>query len=155
MVKSVADRFFEKVDVRSLDECWLWIASVDKDGYGQFGIKKSGRNTMAKSHRWSWEYLHGPIPDKLTVDHKCHNEDLFCLSGPSCPHRRCVNPWHLEPVTIEVNTSRAADPDRHTRCRAGHEYTEENSYYRKGYKGHIYRECKTCRWLAKQRMKVN
>jgi hypothetical protein len=49
----------------------------------------------------------GPIPPGLYVDHACHTTDPDCAGGPNCPHRRCVNPDHLELVTDDENRRRA------------------------------------------------
>lgn len=74
-----------------LDECWLWIAGLDRNGYGNFrGLDEQF------AHRWSYRYHVGQIPAGLTLDHLCRV-------------RRCVNPWHLEPVPPAVNTQRAAE----------------------------------------------
>jgi hypothetical protein len=48
----------------------------------------------------------GDIPVGMDIDHLCHNADPDCVSDASCPHRRCVNPKHLEAVTHRVNTLR-------------------------------------------------
>ena len=58
--------------------CWLWLAGVDKDGYGK--VKVDRRHIRA--HRWSWELHNGPIPAGLHVCHRCD------VPG-------CVNPSHL------------------------------------------------------------
>ena len=90
-----AERFWGKVDLDGPDGCWLWTASTDKDGYGQFGVGSQidGTATMAKSHRWAHEHLVGPIPEGLQIDHLCRV-------------RSCVNPGHLEPVTNRENLRR-------------------------------------------------
>ena len=59
--------------------CWLWNASVNQKGYGQFGWS-TGKSRLA--HRAAWEIHFGPVPDGLCVLHKC--------DVPSC-----VNPNHL------------------------------------------------------------
>jgi hypothetical protein len=71
--------------------CWLWLGSDSGNGYGKVSI--DGKDMMV--HRVVYELLVGPIPDGLVLDHI-----------PRCRCRRCCNPDHLEPVTIQVNTHR-------------------------------------------------
>lgn len=78
------DRFWAKVD--QSDECWLWTACTDRDGYGAFVL--DGRRQFA--HRLAYAALVGPIPDGLQVDHRCHQ-------------RGCVRPEHLHLVTSQKN----------------------------------------------------
>lgn len=131
-------RFWAYVDKRSASECWLWTASVADTGYGAFSIGK--RYILA--HRFAYESLIGPIPEGLTLDHRCRV-------------RACVNPAHLEPVSRGTNTLRgetvtAANREK-THCPSGHEYSEENTYHWGNR-----RVCKTCHKAktAKQRKKL-
>ena len=81
MHRTLAERFWEKVGIRSPDECWEWAGYCDNNGYGRIGEGgKRGRILIAS--RLSWELHNGPIPDGLWVLHRCDN--------PSC-----VNPGHL------------------------------------------------------------
>ena len=73
---STEERFMEKVNKTST--CWLWKASLNRLGYGQFSIN----NKMKKAHRYSYELFVGEIPEGMKVLHKC---DI----------RNCVNPKHL------------------------------------------------------------
>lgn len=82
--RSPEERFWEKVD--KSQPCWLWTAGCFPDGYGSF--RYEGRMTGA--HRVSYELTHGPIPDGMEIDHKCHN-------------RLCVRPDHLRMVTKKQN----------------------------------------------------
>lgn len=69
-------RLKDKIEVT--EGCWLWKASKFSNGYGQ--CKHEGRNW--KAHRLVYTLLVGPIPDNLSVLHRC---DV----------RGCVNPSHL------------------------------------------------------------
>lgn len=120
------DRFWEKVD--KSDECWIWTASLDRHGYGQF--KLSGK--MLRAHRVAYELMVGVIPDGLVIDHLCRN-------------RACVRPDHLEPVAPIENVRRGERANL-THCRNGHPYDEVNTYVGKQYRtGTIQRDCRICR----------
>lgn len=77
-VRPLADRFWSKVE--KTESCWLWTASLDKDGYGQIGGELNGKRTMRKAHQVALELTDVPRPDGATSAlHKCNN-------------RRCVRP---------------------------------------------------------------
>ncbi|MEV7154850.1 HNH endonuclease signature motif containing protein [Streptomyces misionensis] len=118
--------------------CWIWTGRVDRAGYGRL----SSHVTSAQAHRQVYEALIGPIPDGLELDHTCHTADKSCVGGDSCPHRRCVNPRHLEPVTRAENARRSA-PAQKTECVNGHPYTPENTYL-KPEKSRGRRGCRAC-----------
>jgi hypothetical protein len=124
--KTTEQRFWEKVDKRSADECWPWIAGRNSQGYGAFywNHKRGG------AHRFSYEMHNGPVSGGMELDHLCRN-------------RLCVNPAHLESVPKAVNILRGdgapARCARKTHCPKGHEYDEANTiHYRGG------RYCRAC-----------
>lgn len=125
--------------------CWHWTRHVMDNGYGRIVV--NDRSLLA--HRWSYELHVGPIPKGMTLDHTCHTADSGCAGGPTCRHRRCVNPAHLEPVTGRENTLRGTGPTAHnaakTHCDRGHAFTEENTYTDPSGR----RECRTCRRAAR------
>lgn len=104
--------------------CWLYAGATTM-GYGV--IKDKGR--QRKVHIIVYESVHGNVPDGLELDHLCHNNDLTCLGGTNCIHRRCFRPDHLEAVPHLINTQRGNHANRDaTHCRKGHEYTPDNTY---------------------------
>lgn len=105
-------RFWSKIDKDGPGGCWVWTGSVTPAGYGQFSIgSRTDKSTrMVKPHRVSYTLLIGPIPNHLTLDHLCRNT-------------RCVNPDHLEPVTLAENAARG---QRRDYCRRGHRRTPDN-----------------------------
>lgn len=121
---SPVDRFFEKVQLRG--DCWAWTASTDGSGYGIFSAKRARfRGHIVRAHIWSYEYFISDVPDGLQLDHICH--DTNCTLGHECPHRSCVNPWHLDPVPPLVNSQRGRG-QRRAACPVGHTYDIGNTY---------------------------
>ena len=104
--KSEEARFWEKVDIQEETKCWLWIASVDSDGYGWFSFKsetagkvdkgQSGKTIMA--HRYSALLKYKDLGDSL-VRH-------------SCDIRACVNPDHLILGTTQDNSNDMKERNR-------------------------------------------
>ena len=126
--RPLAERFWERVDQRSPEECWPWTASKNNKGYGQ--ISKGGRTGQhLLAHRVAYELFVGPVPPGLELDH---------VRARGCVRTDCVNPAHLEPVTHRENIRRgyAAKPN----CPAGHAYAPENTYLTP--RGH--RRCRAC-----------
>lgn len=138
--KAPEERFWEKVDKNGplikarpdLGPCWVWDASARDNGYGQFNLY--GR--MLGAHRVAYLFAKGGVPDDLQLDHLCHTHDPTCLGGNECPHRRCVNPDHLEPVTQRVNLLRGqgfvAKNAAKTHCKHGHPFSDANTRIRNG-----------------------
>jgi hypothetical protein len=121
------ERFWRYVE--KTDGCWNWTGRHNARGYGQMR-RQDQSQTMA--HRYAYELLVGPIPQGLTLDHLCRNP-------------RCVNPAHLEPVTLRVNILRgesyAARRARQTHCKYGHPFDQANTHVRPTGK----RDCLACR----------
>lgn len=72
---TVEERLWHRVDQSG--DCWEWFGARNF-GYGYMSV--DGRKT--KTHRLSWEFANGPIPDGLCVLHTCDNPP-------------CCNPDHL------------------------------------------------------------
>lgn len=125
--------------------CILRTVGIDRDGYGL--IRESGGKTR-RAHRVAYELLVGPIADGFHLDHLCHTVDVSCPGGPGCLHRRCINPWHLEPVTSLENSLRGGNA-RKRYCTKGHEFTEANTYMCRGT-----RQCRACNRAAARRYKA-
>lgn len=134
------ERWWAKVEKRGPDECWPWKAARYLSGYGMFGVDDG--HTMA-AHRFGYIIQIGPIPEGADLDHQCHNRDLTCAGGPTCLHRACCNPAHVEPASRWLNLSRGRTVVNRapsiTHCPHGHEYTPANTS-RYGGK----RKCRTC-----------
>ena len=110
-----AERFWSKVLALS-NGCWEWQAHKS-DGYGIFDVRRKRH----LAHRFAYTLLVGPIPEGLTIDHLCRN-------------RACVNPLHLEPLTMRENILRGvgltAQRAARTQCPRGHPYDMFNTRIR-------------------------
>jgi hypothetical protein len=54
-----------------LGQCWVSTYSTASHGYAQIGWWAGDHSQTTTAHRAAWSHVHGPIPDGLTVDHKC------------------------------------------------------------------------------------
>jgi hypothetical protein len=120
--------------------CWLWVGSADKLGYGRLIVGgRGGRSWLA--HRYVYTLHRGSIPDGLVLDHLCRTP---------C----CVNPWHLEPVTIAENLLRGRVGEFNaakTHCPQGHEYNERNTKNYRRRDGQWMRICRRCKVDSQRR----
>jgi hypothetical protein len=131
-------RFFDKIKYFEDDvACWVWKGAANKRGYGNFFIRKG---VFALAHRWSWEFLRGEIPAGLKLDHLCRTP-------------RCVNPWHLDPVTQSVNLHRGdtipARNRQKTHCKYGHSLVDADIRPGTGW-----RECVICKEITREKRKA-
>ena len=130
------ERFWNKVNISSHDQCWLWEASCSAIGYGYFSFN----GKMVGAHRYSFFLAQGYFPS--VVMHICDNP-------------LCCNPSHLLAGTQALNM---VDRDvkgrnghsRKTHCPSGHEYNLQNTYiYSTGG-----RKCRECNRLRQIKLKL-
>lgn len=132
------ERFWSFVDLSG--DCWIWTGQMS-GGYGHFKIRNS---RTERPHRLLYRLLVNDIDENTTLDHVCHTTS-DCVGGDDCPHRACLNPDHLEPVTMRANVLRSANAvtainARKTHCPKGHPYAGSNLRI----SGHS-RQCRTCK----------
>lgn len=122
----LGQRFWSKVESADALDCWNWIGTLEPSGYGSFGVKIDGHWKNRKAHRLAYEDMVAPVRRGKHLDHLCRN-------------RRCVNPYHLEPVTAKVNHSRGVGNKRQRPVVDHHEYHPTKTYLRGDGKGNAYR----------------
>lgn len=125
------DAFWSKIEVTGF--CWLWTGPLNIRGaYGMTSI--DGQDVYA--HRYAYERLLGAIPEGLVLDHLCRVH-------------HCVNPDHLEPVTIGENVRRGYREFK-TECINGHPFSGDNLYVHP--RGN--RVCRACRRVSQRKYKA-
>jgi hypothetical protein len=107
---TIEERFWSRVDKRTIDECWNWKENTDKDGYGRIYLY----GKTYKAHRLAYAYIKGN-PGNLCVLHSCDN--------PSC-----CNPNHLWLGTDKDNNKDRHEKERDARgeIHGRSKLTEEN-----------------------------
>lgn len=125
------ERFEAKYIPCPTSGCWHWVGATNKQGYGLFTAPRKNGARGGGAHRWAYENLVAPIPDGMTIDHLCR---IRC----------CVNPAHMEVVTIRENAHRGLDHNaRKDRCPRGHAYEAGNILFYKTRTG-VGRKCRIC-----------
>jgi hypothetical protein len=127
--------------------CWLWEGATNGTGHGRIGWRRGGVSYFAYVHRLAWEQANGPVPDGISVLHRC---DV----------RACCNPEHLFLGTQQDNVRDMHAKGRYkfggppamnagkTHCKRGHEFTPENTWPATRNGG---RSCRMCEIAKQQR----
>jgi hypothetical protein len=117
--------------------CWNWKGPQNCKKYGTFFY--SGKRYSA--HRVSYLLRHGKIDPRLCIDHLCRN-------------RLCINPDHLELVTIIENIRRGeclgTINAKKKFCSRGHAFKGENLVIYIRASGRRLRQCLACTRIRSQ-----
>lgn len=96
--REFVDRFWAKIERRSISECWPWTAGHISFGYGMVFDPDCGRNRP--SHQVAWELYYGEqFPSWLQGNHHCDNPP-------------CCNPTHVYAGTALENMADAVTRGR-------------------------------------------
>jgi hypothetical protein len=133
LTEEEAQRFEDKVERGEGDQCDVWVAGKDDQGYGRFKLRGKGR----RAHVISWQREHGRLANpsrSMVIAHLCETES-------------CVKPSHLDEQTQQqnmfyANDSIPAKSRAKTHCPKGHVLIEENCKPRDWAQGH--RVCQVC-----------
>lgn len=143
-MRTIKERFFAKCfPWEDFSECWRWIGSTTGSGYGQMQFE--GRKQMA--HRVSYQIFVGPIPEGMTIDHKCQR-------------KLCVNFKHLHPMPM-IDNCRLGGLAQNTVCPKGHLFKGNNVIWIRDAKERISRMCRLCKqekdrqYHCKNRERIN
>lgn len=99
--------------------CWISVYAPMSSGYIPGSYRRDGRAYAVTAHRAAWTHHNGPIPDGMTVHHKCFN-------------RTCVNPDHLGLLSNRDNARRQSGADFPLgQCGYGHPDSSRRLYGRK------------------------
>lgn len=122
--------------------CWSHENKLNTEGYNVISGRRQGGPKMLKAHRVMYEWLVGPIPEGLQIDHLCRN-------------RWCLNPSHMEPVTNRENGCRGVGPcavnARKTHCpKCGRPLAHPNLFVERDGG----RRCRSCRMAYQVRYRT-
>lgn len=97
------ERFEAKYIPEPNSGCWLWMAGINKYGYGHFMMRNPKR--MERAHRISYQMAGKKIPRGKMILHIC---DVRC----------CVNPEHLVSGTQSENMQQCLRRNRYSKHKA-------------------------------------
>jgi hypothetical protein len=81
---STEERFTRFVSPPDENGCMLWTGSLNRKGYGVFGVRRTKSEKSIGAHRMALEISTG---EKSNGRHALH--------ATTCPHKHCVAPSHL------------------------------------------------------------
>lgn len=104
-LEQIKEHITNNVEIDIINGCFIWKLNLDITGYGRvrWGKNKNGKYHNWKVHRLIWTFIHGEIPDKLIIRHKC---DIWA----------CCNPSHLEEGTPKQHTDDMIERGRQIVC---------------------------------------
>lgn len=112
-IEKLESRFWPRVGKKRKNQCWLWLHSKNKSGYGKIGV---GPTYKLATHVM-WFLTHGDWPKKGEM--LCHK----------CDTPACVNPSHLFRGDSFANMQDCVKKKRHvnskkTTCHKGHSLSD-------------------------------
>ena len=114
--------------------CWLWKGNLSKSGYAQHSFRNGAKTYSRRMHIVTYLIYIGDIESE-----QLHH---------TCEIRRCVNPYHLEDTTAQINTRLARgwklDEQGNWHCKRDHLLVGEGLFRTKS--GHA--RCRRCYNLA-------
>lgn len=126
---TATERFW--AHVKKTDGCWLWTGGTSTYGYGSFNV---GDGQYESAHVFAWEAEHGPVPPGLEVCHEC--------DVPHCVRHLFLG-THLENMRDMAAKGRWGNQTAGvTHCVKGHEFTPDNTVYKKNGR---HRRCLSCK----------
>lgn len=110
--------FWARVEVRDAHECWPWKGYRLPDGYGRVDLirERGGPRRVQVAHVLVYNQTRGPVPAGWVVHHRCEN-------------KWCVNPSHLQRMTI---LEHKLHHQVRTQCKRGHapeDYVIQGSHH--------------------------
>jgi len=96
------DAFWNRVERRGPDECWLWTGRLDNKGYGE--------------HRWQWRGKRlQMIASRYALSLHSHPAFSWMMCCHRCDNPRCCNPAHLYWGDVHSNATDRTSRNRHGR----------------------------------------
>ena len=120
----------ERRVVGAPDACWLWDGAVLAGGHGQVEVREDGKRKVWTAHRLAFFLEYGWLPEQ--VHHRCEV-------------KLCVNPAHLEGLTLAEHQRRHRVKSM---CVNGHDLTDPANIYERPDGG---RQCRGCNRERQQR----